>query len=138
MTNFNHHDALGEISKGDELARQFCIVAFEFFHLVDDLFDKQDRTANDVTVVLCAFIETIASNPFFQANKAQLLPVMRSGAIAWAGSESLKTRGGLTEKLAAEVLKSWYQELFYAVAAIVGGVPHALVCAEKFRGYDFG
>lgn len=131
--------AFAEIANGDESARQFCVVFFEFVHLLDDLADKDKaRSPVEVVAVVCAALETFAANPFFQAHRDLLLGAIRVGGIAWTASESFRRREGVVDRMAAEVLKSGYQEVFFAVAAITGGMAHAAAMSEKYRGYEPG
>lgn len=131
--------AFAEIANGEESARQFCIVLWEFFHLLDDLHDgDQKRSPGEIALVTVAFIETVSANPFFQAHRDLLLGVIRTGAIQWADSERFRAKDGVVDRLTSEILKSGYQDVFFAVAAITGGFPHALRCSEKHRGYNVG
>lgn len=132
-------ESLWEISNGDENAAHFCGSLHSFAHLIDDLYDKDHTPApNDVAWVLAGFIEDVASNPFFQKNAPVLLTGIRSALLSWASSEQFKAREDVRDKLAAEVLKSGYQDVFFLVAGLTGGMSHALKMSEKWRGYDFG
>lgn len=128
-----------EIANGNDDAAHFCASVHAFAHLIDDLYDK-DHTPKpeDVAWVLAGFITDIAENPFFQAHRAQLLAAIRSSLLSWVSSEQFKAREDVRDKLAAEVLKSGYQDVFFVVADLVGGMNHALVMSTKWRGYDFG
>lgn len=133
------HAALTEIANGDESARQFLVVVYEFVHMLDDLVDRDvQRKPEEIVVVLAAFVETVAANEFFQAHRPALLAALRSGMIAWAASEEFKTREAPLDRLAGEVLKSHYQELFFLSASLTGGMPHALKMSSKYRGYKAG
>ena len=133
------HAALAEISSGDERAHQFLVTTYEFIHLLDDLIDRdEERSSVEVGLIVYSFIETIAANEFFQAHRAVLLGSLRSGVISWVASEQFRKREPVVDKLAAEVLKSGYQELFYLVASITGGMKHAMSMSSKYRSYVAG
>lgn len=123
----------------DPNAVTFSKVVFRFVHLLDDLFDRdKDRSADDVALTFFALVDQVASNPFFQAHKASLMPVLYSSAKAWSASERLRKSPAVQDNVAAEVLKSEYQNLFFHVALLAGGVEFAHHWETKHRSYNFG
>lgn len=129
------------IANGDRDAEAFCHTVYHFFHLIDDLYDgdKDRRTPDEVAGYTAATLETFMMNPFVQAHREQILGVLRVSAFQWIHSERLKSGDrDVKNAVVAEVLKSAYQEIFYLVASLTGGIRHAIEMGTKFRDYDFG
>lgn len=127
-----------ECACGDENAVHVCWAVFRFLHMLDDLVDRDvDVPADTVGLTLISFVEAVAANPFFQANRTELLTCLRVGILEWMESEAWKRRGDLKSALAAEVLKSSYQNFFYLVASLCGGLVHMRGMSAKYRDYQW-
>ena len=131
--------AFQEIAAGNQAAYEFCRSSFEFFHLIDDLVDHDKPVdLNDMALGLLKFIDVIGGNEFYQTHRTDLFTFIYSAAMAFAASQRMATDPDVQRRLAAEVLKSQYQDLFFRVAFWVGGSRHAIEMDTKFRGYCFG
>lgn len=135
---FNHLVALREIAKGDQDAFSCLNAIFTWYHALDDLID-QDKPIilSWIIVAHLNFVQTIADNLFFQTNKEKLLPVIQAGALAYLSSEKFRKHASPLYRIASQVLKSQYQDLFFAVAFILGGYDHAVEMSAKYRDFDF-
>lgn len=137
--NLDVEAAFQEIAAGNKLAYEFCRSAFEFFHLIDDLIDRDKPVIpNDIVLCLLKFIETISRNEFYQANRDDLFASIYSAGLAFAASLRMAEDSDVQRRLASEVLKSQYQDIFFRVAFWVGGSRHSIEMDTKFRGYSFG
>lgn len=131
--------AFQEICAGNVHAYELCRSVFEFFHLVDDLVDHdKPLQPNDIVLGLLKFIDVIGGNEFYQAHRADLFASIYAAAMAYAASLRMANDADVQRRVAAEVLKSQYQDLFFRVAFWVGGSRHSIECDTKFRGYCFG
>lgn len=131
--------AFREISAGDGAAYDFCRSSFEFFHLIDDLIDHdKPLVPNDIVLGLLKFIDTIGGNKFYQSHRDDLFAFIHAAAMAFAASLRMANDSDVQRRLASEVLKSQYQDIFFRVAFWVGGSRHAIEMDTKFRGYCFG
>lgn len=127
-----------DITCGNADAFNFCYAFFQWVHCLDDLVDRdKDVPPTSVSMLLYSFIHTIASNPFFQSNKSSLLPTFLLSLQAWADSEDWKRSPDVLHRIASQVLKSQYQDVFLHVAALCGGQPHMQEMARKYRDYNF-
>jgi hypothetical protein len=125
-----------DVARGDEHAVHVCWSVYQFLHVIDDLVDRdQALDARTVGLSFLVFTETVAANPFFQANREVLLGALRTGVIEWIDSEAWKNRDDLKCRMAAEVIKSGYQGLFFQVAYLCGGLAHMQAMSEKHREY---
>lgn len=133
-----------EIEKfGDPHAVQFCKVLYRFIHLLDDLVDgDKKRDADEISGLFFALLAQLSKNPFWLRHHATLLPVLYSSSRAWAASERLRTSENLKDRVAAEYLKSQYQDVFFMVAALLDGNCNATGFALNWelsnRGYTPG
>lgn len=131
--------AFQEITAGNIPAYEFCRSSFEFFHLIDDLVDRdKPLVPNDIVLCLLKFIDVVGGNEFYQAHRQDLFTFIYAAAMAFAASMRMVSDADVQRRLAAEVLKSQYQDLFFRVAFWVGGSRHAIEMDAKFRGYCFG
>lgn len=120
-------------------AYALCRSAFEFFHLIDDLVDRDKPVApNDLILTLLKFLDTLTRNQFYQSHRDDLFAFIHASAMAYGASLRLAQDDDIQRKIASEVLKSQYQDLFFRVAFWVGGSRHAIEMDTKYRGYCFG
>lgn len=121
------------ISNGNDAAFDFIWRCWNFFHLLDDLIDKDKPvTIQETSRELFLFTQTIALNSFFQANKFSLLPLILNACNGWiAGEEASKEN-----KIYAPVLKCSDFNIYSHVAFLVGGWEHMRCVDSKFRTYD--
>lgn len=118
------HAELGSCCNGNEAALnwldQVRVIAMEWDHVIDN--DPIDRGAFDVAMVTALVKWQL--DPFFQANKASLLPVVLNAITAWRHAN----QSGYKIK-AFDV----YSEIGTAIALITGGVDFALSISPSLR-----
>lgn len=134
-----HFDTMfRELCCGNEDAVHVCWSVFQFLHVIDDLVDKDvPVTVDTVGLSLLTFTEAVAANAFFQANRDILLGALRVGVIEWLDSEKWKDRSDIREQMAALVLKSQYQNFFFLIASLCGGIAHMAAMTAKYRQYQW-
>lgn len=139
MVSFTDFDAIfRDITKGDKDAFDFCNAFFRWVHCLDDLVDKDKEVpATAVSFLFFSLCSVLATNPFFQRYREPLLATMLLASQAWADSEEWKKREDVLHRIASQVLKSQYQDVFLHVAAICGGQTHMQEMAAKYRDYNF-
>jgi hypothetical protein len=128
------------VTNGNELAARFLLSFLAFVHRVDDCYDK-DRpnplSPPEVIREQLWWTEELLFNPWVQENKAMLWPLIVTGANSWVDSEEWAYCGDTRKRLAAEVLKSGYQELVFFVAWLCGGQEHMRKVSQTYREYNF-
>jgi hypothetical protein len=125
-----------EVCCGDQNAFHACWAVYQFLHVIDDLVDRdQEVDARTVGLTLVVFTEAVSANPFFQANRDVLLGTFRTGVMEWIDSEAWRKRSDIKDQMAAEVIKSGYQNFFFQVAYLCGGPAHMNAMSEKHREY---
>jgi len=134
----NVFEALKEIANGNEQAHSFMRAFYIWVQTQDDLFDKDKpvTAANLATTNMNLLLE-VSNNPFYRENSNVLLPVLMSASLAWVASEDFAKREGPLDRLSSQVIKSQYQDVFFQVALLVGGIDHCLAMQAKFRSYYF-
>jgi hypothetical protein len=136
---FEIETAFREMSNGDDAAYDFCRTFYDFVHTLDDLIDRNKSLAPETIVgVFLKLFSCLTGNTFWQKHSASLLPVIHSSAMAFAASERLRQQDDVQNKLAAETLKSQYQDVFFYVAFLTGGSALAIKVDKAYRGYSFG
>ena len=132
------------VCKGNKDAERFCKTFVAYCHLLDDCVDRDKPCdAERVARESIEFIVELSVNPFFQAHKAQLIGLIIQGFRAWADSNAPKYnptefKDGTLERLyERDVIKGFYHEAVYHVAAILGGWEHLRKVTELCRSYDF-
>lgn len=132
-------DAFSDIVLGEKWAAGYCAAVYDFLHLLDDLADKDNTySALEASLTVLHFYNTLAFNKFFQKHKADLSISFQLAIFAWLASERLMQKDDLKSKMAGEVIKSQYQDIFFRVAYLIGGAEHAINMDAKYRGYVFG
>lgn len=130
--------AFEEIARGDKNAEDFMGRFYCWVHKQDDLIDRDKPVAPETSVGFdLALLHAFSSNPFFQRHQAYLWPVLHMSSLAWVSSEDLRQSSDVLSQLTSQVLKSQYQDVFYAVAFCIGGFDWAIKMARKYRDYHF-
>lgn len=138
MITWKPTDAFRDIARGNHNAEEFLSSLYIWFHKQDDLIDRDKVVPAEVTAGFdFRILHTFAKNLFFQQHQDFLLPVILTGALAWVASEDRKNSPDVLDRITAQVLKSQYQDIFFAVAFCLGGFDHAVAMSRKYRDYCF-
>lgn len=121
----------------DTNAVNFIKIIGDAAELWDDLID-QDKPIlkSDVNNVFVALTTVLPLNPFFDAYKAQLIPLMITGINTWQDATTLE-KGSDNDKAIAYVLRDWYVELVMYVVYLTRGydvMRDISASARKFFG----
>jgi hypothetical protein len=121
------------IANGNECAFDFIWRCWNFFHLLDDLIDRDKPvTIQETSRELFLFTQTIALNPFFQEHKRSLLPMILNACNGWIVGEEASE----ANKQYAPMLKCSDFNIYSHVAFLVAGWEHMRRVDSKFRIYD--
>lgn len=106
---------------GDTHAVNFILALADAGELFDDLIDK-DKPIDDTQVVrvLFSLLTELPLNPFFDAYKQQLIPIMITGINAWLDANALE-KGTENDRAFAYVLRDWYMEFVPFVVYLTRG-----------------
>ena len=98
---------------------EFCQVC----EVIDDLVDK-DKTVEDsnITNILFSVFVEMPLNPFFDAHKSSLCPIMLSGINAWLDANALEQdTSDKKYRIMSYMLRDWYMELLAVIIYITRG-----------------
>ena len=92
----------------DPAAIQFFWLFSDTCELFDDLIDK-DKPIEDEHVIRVLFnvLTVLPFNPFFEAHKQKLVPVIITGINAWLDANKLE-KGSENDQVFSYVLRGWY------------------------------
>lgn len=135
---FNLEQAWKDISKDDPDAAALLRSLYWFFQKEDDFIDRDSPVSpEESAAVNLRLIEVIGGSAFYQRHRAFLWPLFVSSALAHVASEDFKTRPDVVDKIASQVLKSGYVDIFLGIAYCVGGWSHALAMQKLYRDYHY-
>jgi len=114
-------------------AVRFCVDVSQFSEVFDDYVD-QDRTVSksDMTRAVFGALYHIPANPFFNAHRGTLLPIMFLFVNAWLDSNELAD-GGESEKALAYTLKGLGVEVLLACIGITRGTDYLRTVSADIR-----
>lgn len=128
--------ALRDIAHGDEDALKFMVTFYHWVHAQDDKVDGEGNLKGLVHAQI-EFLQAVGSNPFYHAHHNKLFSVIQTSLLSFMASEKLKNNPDVIDRITAQVLKSEYMNVFFAVALLTGGFDHAVKMSEKYRIYSF-
>lgn len=127
-----------DVCAGNKSALEFCRHFVAWCHLLDDVADGELKATLEQFIWLnVRMIEIFSGNVFWRKHKETLMPVIIASVRAWLDSEQLKKRPMIGQQIAAEVIKSQYQDVIWMVAYLCGGWEHQAKMTAKWRDYHF-
>jgi hypothetical protein len=116
-------DALTEYLKDDTNARKLVIDLLFVGHLWDDLIDKDlERTDEDINRAFRTLMVDNQLNPFYQAYRDRLDPLISSTALLWLDSVQLEKK----DKLTAFILRNAFLGIIQYCGLLLGGTDWVL------------
>lgn len=117
----------------DPAAVRFVLDMSHFVEIFDDLVDQDKPVSQrDMTHAVFSALYHIPANPFFNAHRAVLLPVIFMFTNAWLDSNEL-AKGDETEKALAFTLKGLGVEVLLACVSITRGVDYLRTVSADIR-----
>lgn len=106
---------------GDPHAISFILAFADACELFDDIIDR-DKPIDDghAVRVLFSLLTELPLNPFFDAFKQQLIPILITGINAWLDANELE-KGTNNDQVFAYVLRDWYMEFVSYVIYLARG-----------------
>lgn len=114
-------------------AVRFCVDVSQFSEVFDDYVDADVAVQkNDMTRAVFNALYYIPANPFFNANRSTLLPIMFLFVNAWLDSNELAD-GTESEKALAYTLKGLGVEVLLACIGITRGTDYLRTVSADIR-----
>lgn len=110
------------LTHNNEQAWQFVELFADRCHHLDDLVDKDKPTTDqDVIERELAWLMAIQGNSFWTGHSQFLMPLIIMSCNAWLDANEWEKSGDETKRSYANVIKSMYHEVIFAVVYICGG-----------------
>jgi hypothetical protein len=128
---------LDALCNGNAEAVAFCRRFWSFCHLLDDIVDR-DTPVNDDKLIteMASMVVELLHNPFVIRNKDALTALVLVSFNAWIDSNVLAMDQRKERRIASDVLKGFYHEVFYFVGYLCGGWAHYRKVSSQ-RNYSF-
>lgn len=130
-------DEVKSLCKGNEPAIHFCTLWFLDRHRIDDLIDERDKVSNEEILEMLICAAGLYNSPFYLANRVMLYPIVLMITNQFADSVKWERDDLEHRKTMADVLRCCGNEMFFAVAAIIGGWDHVRMWSPKIRERDW-
>ena len=128
--------AFRDIAKGNQDALKFLSAFYWWVHAQDDKVDGEGSLMALIEAQL-RLLQVVSTNEFYLANRDKIFPVIQTSLLSYMASERLKNAPDIVDRVTAQILKSEYMNVFFAVALMTGGFAHAAEMNRKYRIYDF-
>jgi len=120
---------------GDLNAIAYVGAVSDAAELFDDVVDADTKIEEShVERVLFSLLTQLPLNPFFDAYKHQLCPIMFTGVNAWLDATKME-KGSDHEKSHAYVLRDWYMELLMYVIYLTRGREYMRSVSLEVRAF---
>jgi hypothetical protein len=120
---------------GDLNAIAYVGAVSDAAELFDDVVDADTKIEDShVERVLFSLLTQLPLNPFFDAYKHQLCPIMFTGVNAWLDATKME-KGTDHEKSHAYVLRDWYMELLMYVIYLTRGREYMRSVSVEVRAF---
>jgi hypothetical protein len=117
----------------DPNAVKFVLDLSHFVEIFDDLVDRDVSVSKpDLAHAIFSALYYIPANPFFNANRSVLLPIMFNCTNAWLDSDEL-AKGSDSEKALAYTLKGLGVDVLLACVSITRGVEYLREVSADIR-----
>lgn len=127
-----------ECANGNNDAFVCASTIYLYIDWIDNVIDGDVKTnAEETAKVSLNLFMVLSFNPFFLEHKEKLAPVLLAAFNAWLDSESLKDHEDYRVRVAGDVLKGYFLEVFYLIGFITGGYDLMRKLSAKWRGFDF-
>jgi hypothetical protein len=133
----NFTTLLDEVCCGNPDALRFLMHWNLFCHGVDDLIDMEDRPCPEDVISTFSQANILFTQPFYQANFARLQTTVMLSANAYADSVAWEKSPDKGHRILADVIRSYGNEMFMAVALICGGYQHMRRISQKVRDHSW-
>lgn len=111
---------LYDVLKGDRAAVAFCQQLFMVSQVLDDLYDGDDVSKEQIIKAFWVALIDLNFNPFFKQHRDELIPIMQAAFVDWIDASELET-GTEHERNIAFVLRDSIGNIVSHCALLIGG-----------------
>ena len=133
-----NNEEISLVTKDNKDASELIRSFLAFCHCIDDVVDN-DKEQTDESIIKVVFDFTIALsvNPFYQANKGTLLPLILHGYSCWLDANKMEDSEDVKVRQSSDTLKGFYHEVVWHCALLCGGYDHWRAVTLAHRKYDY-
>lgn len=122
-----------EVCCGHAPAMDFCHLWFTYCHAIDDLIDGLERPSPEALLTVFIQANVLFSSEFYVRHLRSLQPVVLLVTNAYADSVAWERSSVPYQFTIADVIRCCGNEMFFMVAMICGGWPHARSLSARIR-----
>ena len=120
----------------DAHARNFFIAFGDICELFDDVIDRDKPIEDEHAIrVLFTVLVDLPLNPFFNAHKQHLIPLMITGINAWLDANKIEKGGTREQKVFSFVLRDWCMELLSFIIYLQRGRDYMRSVSMEIRHF---
>ncbi len=135
------HDFAAEVCMGNQEALDFVSLWYRWCHFLDDLIDTMEdgRPVMDKEQMIQGFLTSafLYSCPFYRKHSDVLISCVITTTNAYADSVAWERSPIEHRRNIGNILRTCGNEMFFLVAALVGGINHMRSVSQKIRETDF-
>jgi len=130
-------DKIELIANGNQDAGEFAWVFFKWLHELDDAWDQDQPIRPEFFIrALLEMAVVFAGNRFWLLHRDALFALLQLSFLSWEAGEEWKARTG-HDRVAAEVIKSLYRQIFWFVAVHCHGLEGAREVMQQLQEFDY-
>jgi len=119
--------------RGNAEAIRFVQALTAVYNVWDDLIDGDPATPAQIDQAFYLALVDLPSNPFFQANRTVLQPLIVTGMLGWWAANELETLPSERARRVAYVSRCDPADVIAMCAALVGGMDWARACMPEVK-----
>ena len=103
------------LTNNNEQAWEFVELFAKWSHQIDDIVDgDKDICDEEIVEMQLCWMMAVSGNPFYQANRAFLMPLLIMSSNAWLDANKWEKSEDKVKQCHSDVLKSQYHEVIFA------------------------
>jgi len=121
---------------GDRHAASLIVDVSTMVETWDDLIDMdKDVSADEINRAFTIALVRLNNNPFFNAHKSAIMPILMIGVNAWFDANELEKSMDEAERMLAFYIRNFCYEFASLCAALVGGYDHLRRVSLEMRRF---
>ena len=115
-------------------AVQWLLDLWRVTQMLDDVVDNDPIDREELNSTIFLALVGLPANPFFQAHRINLLPVLATSVLKWQASNFVEQNGSADEK--SFVWRSAYYDVVLMVVMLCHGVEKATNAADYVKEFS--
>lgn len=125
-----------KVCNGNVDAEELLWSWWNFFHMFDDLIDKDKTAPKEMLMRECMlFVSVLSYNEFYHQHKDSLFGFLIQVFNRWLDGDDWEEHGNDWQKSVSDVVRCGDMELYFHIAFLTGGWDH-MRAVKNLRTYD--